>query len=786
MSRHVHKLPEHRRSISSQRPREVALASEKSLQPLAPSAILQRAALAPESLRPAEVVRMQQTLGNRAVEELLSRSSSPRPLIQAKLAVNAPGDEYEQEADRVAGEVMRMPAVQRAELEDEDEEPDFMTKREWARAAGGAFEAGEDFEQPLRASRGQGQPLPPSLREEFETKFGADFSGVRVHADAQSDALNRSIQAKAFTTGQDVFFRQGTYEPWSRAGQELIAHELTHVVQQRSGEVHDSLVPPDIVQLQRTIGSQAVSRLLRGRIQRQAANFRPDTRSDWLDRAVVVQQRGKPNSRGEVVQRKLTLGSEPITQEALIAKVKDHYGWKIKVRQLSDHGSLEQIEQALAIVVKKWDGKNRSFEDIDSVLRQITALVMIPELDEIKKAAPEAPKPAEWGGEDEANWAKRTVVKPEQERTLRLIKKWAASEKEQKESATEIAGNLVARLGYKESQVMFIWDSLPDEFRMPVIQQVVGSIFAKFEHGEVPLMRELQQVSMISKQFLYEAATQVMARCMMEIPGFIWSGPELDSQYEKVEEGRREMSGQGTPPLSGIDTYGIQDFLMDIGKTYKKDKYWCIGLGACAEPMAVGLKMMGYTVKMITISGIPQKPSDEEIFNGLKLLQAGMNGEWPPLEQAFLVIDSVSSGAALPQSRELIERQDKKKYGESHKRDIVLLSLNNPNRPVPRKMVVEGAVHLLQGGPAMEFVKERFHHQIYKEHGPHYMPESGNIPKRQLIGRMYPKSYMDRSRQSPGQQQFDKDALRRMVYMIMQYWHLQAEKVSTRSGKLTS
>jgi hypothetical protein len=66
--------------------------------------------------------------------------------------------------------------------------------------------------------------------------MGADFSGVKVHTDAQSDQLNQSIQAKAFTTGQDVFFRQGEYNPGSRGGQELIAHELTHVVQQKGGE----------------------------------------------------------------------------------------------------------------------------------------------------------------------------------------------------------------------------------------------------------------------------------------------------------------------------------------------------------------------------------------------------------------------------------------------------------------------------------------------------------------------------------------------------------------------
>ena len=68
-------------------------------------------------------------------------------------------------------------------------------------------------------------------------KAAAGVVSLKVHTDAQSDQLNQSIQAKAFTTGQDVFFRQGAYQPGSRGGQELIAHELTHVVQQREEAV---------------------------------------------------------------------------------------------------------------------------------------------------------------------------------------------------------------------------------------------------------------------------------------------------------------------------------------------------------------------------------------------------------------------------------------------------------------------------------------------------------------------------------------------------------------------
>jgi hypothetical protein len=82
----------------------------------------------------------------------------------------------------------------------------------------------------------------------MEQAFGADFSGVKVHTDGQSDQLNQSIQARAFTTGQDIFFRQGQYEPGSKGGQELLAHELTHVVQQNGGSGKNDGVQTQAIQ----------------------------------------------------------------------------------------------------------------------------------------------------------------------------------------------------------------------------------------------------------------------------------------------------------------------------------------------------------------------------------------------------------------------------------------------------------------------------------------------------------------------------------------------------------
>ncbi|HBL14860.1 MAG TPA: hypothetical protein DD379_26415, partial [Cyanobacteria bacterium UBA11162] len=90
---------------------------------------------------------------------------------------------------------------------------------------------------------GGGQAIADNIREPMEQAMGADFSGVKVHTDGQSHQLNQSIQARAFTTGQDIFFRQGEYDPGSRGGQELLAHELTHVVQQNGNAVQRSHTP---------------------------------------------------------------------------------------------------------------------------------------------------------------------------------------------------------------------------------------------------------------------------------------------------------------------------------------------------------------------------------------------------------------------------------------------------------------------------------------------------------------------------------------------------------------
>jgi hypothetical protein len=136
-----------------------------------------------------------------------------------------------------------------------------------ARQADGPGETGHEVENTIQSRRGGGIALEHPVRGQMEKAFGADFSGVRVHHDSTANALNHALQARAFTTGQDVFFRQGAYQPGTSGGRELIAHELTHVVQQNGDRVEKKIQtkmtvsqPGDIHEMEADRMAQAVMR----------------------------------------------------------------------------------------------------------------------------------------------------------------------------------------------------------------------------------------------------------------------------------------------------------------------------------------------------------------------------------------------------------------------------------------------------------------------------------------------------------------------------------------------
>ncbi|NEP23434.1 DUF4157 domain-containing protein [Moorena sp. SIO3I6] len=180
------------------------------------------------------------------------------PVVQPKLTIGAVGDKYEQQADRVARQVVSQinaPGAgvsSQGETVQSGEGKEIQTKQEnqrlqrdeetvvdlqlkplvLRRKAIGGGAASPELESALSRARGGGQPLDAGLQRSMGQAMGADFSRVKIHTDRQSDTLNRSLQARAFTTGNHIFFKRGEYNPSHKGGQELIAHELTHVVQQ--------------------------------------------------------------------------------------------------------------------------------------------------------------------------------------------------------------------------------------------------------------------------------------------------------------------------------------------------------------------------------------------------------------------------------------------------------------------------------------------------------------------------------------------------------------------------
>lgn len=241
------------------------------------------ASLATASLPPRGHVRdvssirhLQSSFGNQAVQWSLHAQLHARTAgtLQAKLTINQPGDQYEQEADRVAEQVMRMgepdiahsvpPAIQRlesgtqdrstaksvqrlcAECEgeegEEEEKTDEKTDEKTVQAdADVGFSGGGEAPASVHATlRNEGRPLDLGARAFFEPRFGHDFSNVRVHTDGAAAASAADIAARSYTVGEHIVFADGTYAPHTESGQRLLAHELTHVIQQRSAEPHVS------------------------------------------------------------------------------------------------------------------------------------------------------------------------------------------------------------------------------------------------------------------------------------------------------------------------------------------------------------------------------------------------------------------------------------------------------------------------------------------------------------------------------------------------------------------
>jgi hypothetical protein len=137
----------------------------------------------------------------------------------------------ESEEELLQGKLMR-----------QDEEEELQAKSDNPQTANR-----DGVESQINSAKGGGTHLDNSTKGFMESRFGNDFGDVKIHTDSQASNLNKMINAKAFATGNDIFFREGQYNPGSSDGKHLLAHELTHVVQQNPRRVKPTIQMKGVV-----------------------------------------------------------------------------------------------------------------------------------------------------------------------------------------------------------------------------------------------------------------------------------------------------------------------------------------------------------------------------------------------------------------------------------------------------------------------------------------------------------------------------------------------------------
>jgi len=182
-----------------------------------------------------KIAHLQQTLGNQEIQRLVKDDT-----IQAKLKISQPNDQYEQEADRVANQIMRMSNEEISVSDNNDadtihrkcsscqmkQEEELEISRQFV-SSNNNLEAPDEITPQINNTSG-GRPLDSSTKSFMESRFNHDFSDVRIHDDSKSNELAGAVNARAFTTSSDIFLGKNE----STSNKHLMAHELTHVIQQ--------------------------------------------------------------------------------------------------------------------------------------------------------------------------------------------------------------------------------------------------------------------------------------------------------------------------------------------------------------------------------------------------------------------------------------------------------------------------------------------------------------------------------------------------------------------------
>jgi Domain of unknown function (DUF4157) len=225
------------------------------------------------------------------------------PVLQTKLAVNQLGDDYKQETDRAAEQVMRMTTPAQAPSGAAGEQPGH-EDQQLQRKPVGSNNLGLTIAPPIvnEVLRSPGQPLAPTTRAFMEARFGHNFSNVRVVDDAESHAAARTLDANAFVTGDTVFLGDSAPPLGSPARERLLAHELAHVVQQREAPSVDAGSMSTPGDMHERAAETAAHRAARGEPARVSAAVGGAPPAVQRDSTLKITKRLSDMSRAEVQQ----------------------------------------------------------------------------------------------------------------------------------------------------------------------------------------------------------------------------------------------------------------------------------------------------------------------------------------------------------------------------------------------------------------------------------------------------------------------------------------------------
>ncbi|WP_295795259.1 DUF4157 domain-containing protein [Mucilaginibacter sp.] len=281
--------------------------------------------------------------------------------IQTKLTVNEPGDKHEQEADNIADKVMRVPGDQQIQRKcSACEEEDKKIQRKPGPGggitpitkAGGKAGVGVSpaIHNRIAASEGGGSSLDGATNSFMSDRFGVDFGNVKIHDNNEAAQLNRTLNARAFTVGNDIYFNEGEYTPASASGRRLLAHELVHTLQQssvqniyREPKVANAAPKPqaDPVEMEAVKLEQEIFML--------PEIFKLDNESWQTVMRIIKRAKAEPDKRIYYLQKLKLLLTKPFRGKATAKK---EYGCSPEVEKKTRPA----VDAALKKEKKEWDG----------------------------------------------------------------------------------------------------------------------------------------------------------------------------------------------------------------------------------------------------------------------------------------------------------------------------------------------------------------------------------------------------------------------------------------------